>query len=353
MATHITTILIPNSPTMSSASSFEAVSSRSRSSTASSGVDFDDSDDEIVWGQSSDGSLDSDIASDDDFVVLSRPGSPRVSATGAQPTNGVETPSNLASDVGRLSLNEASTITRKEKTAKQDTKPAAKAAPSPSKTPRPVSGPPSSSRASPVLERASSVATLKEAGRRRRINASRSATQSPTPGSPLSGGVRLSPRRGRKSRNTSPTPVSPLSPVHVGLGARPIVDDVSECASECGTAVEEPVLGAYDAAATYINSCISDPTSACRLSLLQALLIELGFASSSLPMSLTQAKALLKSRAFVNIGEYLDARKEGPAAVQGIIHPSKSSLKRNLRRSRNRVPLQWVKEIGLGALLVR
>jgi hypothetical protein len=70
-------------------------------------------------------------------------------------------------------------------------------------------------------------------------------------------------------------------------------------------------------------------------------------------MSLTQAKALLKSRAFVNIGEYLDARKQGPAAVQGIIHPSKSSLKRNLRRSRNRVPLQWVKEIGLGALLVR
>lgn len=113
------------------------------------------------------------------------------------------------------------------------------------------------------------------------------------------------------------------------------------------------VQGMYDAAASYINSCISDPSSVCRLTLLQALIIELGLASSSMPASLKQAKAMLKSRVFVNVGEYLDARKRGPAAVQGIIHPSKSSLIRDLRRKRNPVPLQWVKETGLNVLLVR
>lgn len=90
----------------------------------------------------------------------------------------------------------------------------------------------------------------------------------------------------------------------------------------------------------------------CRLTLLQSLIVELGLGSSSLPASLTAAKAMLRSHVFVNVGEYLDARQKGPAAVQGVMHKSKSSLIRDLRKRRNPVPLQWVKETGLQVLLV-
>jgi hypothetical protein len=131
------------------------------------------------------------------------------------------------------------------------------------------------------------------------------------------------------------------------------VDDVSERASECG-GEDEIGPGAYDAASSYITSCLSDPSSVCRLTLLQSLIVEFGVVCSSLPESLSKAKAMLKSSVFVNIGEYLDARQRGPAAVQEIIHPSKSSLVRDLRRKRTRrVPRGLVKETGLGVLLVQ
>jgi hypothetical protein len=330
---------VPNSPTMSSASSFDVLSLRSRSSTTSSEVFIDDSDDEIVWGQSDDSLLDSGPASDDDFVVLSRPRSPRASVSVAPPPAPTD---NLVSDLARLSVNEVSSIIRKNKKAAaaaakvQDSGIAAPKRASGKSKPnaRLVSQPHSPSAcATPVSERPSSVATLRKgstspSGKARRRRTKKSGSQSPTstPGSPLFGSV--------------------------GLGARSIVDDISERASECG-GDEEIVPGMYDAAASYINSCISDPSSVCRLTLLQALIIELGLASSSLPASLTQAKAVLKSRVFVNVGEYLDARQRGPAAVQGIIHSSKSSLLRDLRTKRNHVPLQRVKESGLGVLLVR
>ncbi|KAK7015016.1 mitochondrial protein fmp25 [Favolaschia claudopus] len=325
-----TPVLLPTSPTMSSSSSFDLVSSRSRSSTTSSAIYFDDSDDEIVWGNSSHASLNSALASDDDFVVLSRPRSPRAPtrAHATPSTNVAATPNDLASSMVRLSVNEVSSIIRKNKKAAA----AAAAKVQPVQTTskakatqiKPLSPPHSpSASAAPVSDRPSSVATL------------RNGSVSPSTGK---AGRR---RRRKAAKSQSPTPSSPTS-ARVGLGSRPIVDDISERASECGDEA-----GGYDAAVSYINSCISDPQS--------ALIVELGLASSSLPASLRQAKAMIKSRVFLNVGEYLDARQHGAAAVQGVLHPSKASLIKDLkkRNSGKRIPLQWVKESGFSVLLVR
>ncbi|KAJ6513855.1 hypothetical protein C8R47DRAFT_1173249 [Mycena vitilis] len=321
---------------MSSASSFDIVSSRSRSSTMSGVYD---SDDEIVWGVS-DGSLSSSesalsaegsisFASDDDFVVLSRPRSPGASLQVHLPppsNGGDDTPNNLASDLARLSVSQVSSIIRQKKRVAAVAKLQTAAAAKQNKNLTPTL-PVSHSPQTPVSE---------------------SAT--PRKGSP-SGGKAVRRRRRNNNRSGSESPVMPG-----GFAARPIVDDVSEqpdSASERGDDDELAVQSMYDAAASYINSCLADPSSICRLTLLQSLIIELGLASSSLPASLTAAKNMIKSRVFLNVGEYLDARQQGPEAVQGIMHKSKSSLIRDLKKNRNHVSLRWVKETGLQVLLVR
>ena len=109
------------------------------------------------------------------------------------------------------------------------------------------------------------------------------------------------------------------------------------------------------------------------LTLLQALIIELGVCSADaeappvsdgsaksfahltgLPRSLRAAKALLKSRVFVNVRDYLDVRHKGFDALQGIMHPNRTALVKDLRRGKGarKVPRGFVKESGLGVLLV-
>ncbi|ETW85477.1 hypothetical protein HETIRDRAFT_407507 [Heterobasidion irregulare TC 32-1] len=111
------------------------------------------------------------------------------------------------------------------------------------------------------------------------------------------------------------------------------------------------------------------------LPLLHALIIELGLLSKfqgnkvapkvapktvpspftlpELPRSLRQAKLLLKSHAFINIRDYLNARGDGFAALQKVLHPSRRSLVREIRtQPKKRVPLGWVKQSGLNVLLV-
>ncbi|KAJ7694181.1 hypothetical protein B0H17DRAFT_1159228 [Mycena rosella] len=338
MATPIT--VVPSSPTMSAASSFDMVSSRSRSSTASSqspDMDFDDSDDEIVWSVSEESlssSNESSLspASDDDFVVLSRPRSPqrRSADTRREPTpttDGANTPSNLASDLARLSVNQVSaTIRRNKKAAAKEGAAVSPKHRKPSSRPKAEGGSksPPPTPTTPVSDRPSSVATLRK-------------------GSP-------SGKPGRRSRKNKAGAAAAPS----GFGARPIVDDISEqpdSASERGDS-EFAVPSMYEAAASYINSFLADQTSVCRLTLLQSLIIELGLASSSMPASLTAAKAMLKSQAFLNVGEYLDARQRGPAAVQSVMHPSKTALIKDLRKKRNATALRVVKESGLQVLLV-
>jgi hypothetical protein len=92
--------------------------------------------------------------------------------------------------------------------------------------------------------------------------------------------------------------------------------------------------------------------SVCRLTLLHSLIIELGLTAYPLPNSLTAAKALLKSQAHINIKEYIANREQGQAALRKAIHPSRSALVKDIRKTGNRASLNWVKSRGLQVLLV-
>lgn len=97
------------------------------------------------------------------------------------------------------------------------------------------------------------------------------------------------------------------------------------------------------------------------LLMLQALILELGclpstaaagkFSIPELPGTMRQAKLLLKSRAFINVRDYLAVREQGQAALRGVMHSSRKSLVREVRKGK-RVPVQEVKKAGLNILLV-
>jgi len=140
----------------------------------------------------------------------------------------------------------------------------------------------------------------------------------------------------------------------LGLGQRPIVDDLSERLSVT-SGDKTPTV--YEEASTYISMFLSDPVARtdhiCRLTLLQSLIIELGLATTSaLPSTLSAAKAFLKARAFLNIREYMAVRGQGPEAVQSVLYPSKSALIKSIKKKRNATSIKLVKELGLQVLLV-
>jgi len=164
-------------------------------------------------------------------------------------------------------------------------------------------------------------------------------------------------QRNKKSSAESPKQADILQVVsafeNLGLGQRPIVDDLSEQLSVVGD--KTPTV--YEEASTFISMFLSDPhakaDNICRLTLLQSLIIELGLGTASaLPPTLTAAKAFLKARAFLNIREYMAVRGQGSEAVQSVMYPSKSALIKSIKKKRNATPLKWVKEHGLQVLLV-
>jgi hypothetical protein len=101
---------------------------------------------------------------------------------------------------------------------------------------------------------------------------------------------------------------------------------------------------------------LTDPErreGASRLSLLQAFIIELGLCSDPvLPASIKAAKLLLKSRAFVNIRDYIAVRDQGLPALQRIMHPSRSALIRDIKKNGSHASASWVKKHGLQVFLV-
>jgi len=261
-----------SSSTISSTSSFDMLSSRSRSST------FSSSDEEIVWPLSAASeSLGSDTTSaDDDYVLLNRSTASERSLTP------------LTSNLSRLSVNSSS---KQRKSA------------------------------GPLPERPESAATEVT-------------------------GLRIS-RTGKQRRYKPRKGSSP-----VGLGERPIVNDISEASSVIDDG-GGPCM--YEDAVTFITTFLTNPSahdSASHLTFLQSLIIELGLATSSLPASLKSAKAELKSKAFINIREYLAVRSQGLQAIQGIMYPSRSALIKDIRRKKNSASLHWVKQNGLQVLLV-
>lgn len=75
------------------------------------------------------------------------------------------------------------------------------------------------------------------------------------------------------------------------------------------------------------------------------------FSLPELPGTMRQAKLLLKSHAFINVRDYLAVREQGQAALQRVMHPSRKSLVKEVRKGK-RVPVQQVKKAGLNVLLV-
>jgi len=155
-----------------------------------------------------------------------------------------------------------------------------------------------------------------------------------------------------------------------GLGQRPVVDDVSENGDGLETTKENLLSAAYDEAVKFMNSFITNPSyytsKASRLTFLQALILELGLCEEyALPGTLTSARTLLRTRAFLNVRDYLAVRAEGVDALRRAMRPSRGALVRDLRGTRRRAegesveggremraPLGWVKETGLTVLLV-
>ena len=113
------------------------------------------------------------------------------------------------------------------------------------------------------------------------------------------------------------------------------------------------------------NSILSkpSPTANSNLKLLHALIIELGLAptaevaalgvpNESPPRSLRAARALLKSKVFVNVCDYLAVRGKGLDALRSVMHPSRQALVKDIRGSRKKMAAKEVKKNGLGVFLV-
>ncbi|KAI0049696.1 hypothetical protein FA95DRAFT_1556575 [Auriscalpium vulgare] len=187
----------------------------------------------------------------------------------------------------------------------------------------------------------------------------RTGTSTPPPATP----------RKTKKRSAKPAKL-PAAPAEggaseTGLGARTVVDDVSE-------AGDQPESPAYVEARKYMNDYLDHPPAAgnngSSLLVLQALILELGlqvhsnavraqksapsyFSIPDLPRTLRQAKLLLKSQAFINVRDYLAVREQGQAALQGVMHPNRQSLVKEVRKGK-KMPVKEVKKAGLNVLLV-
>ncbi|KAF7978090.1 hypothetical protein HWV62_1484 [Athelia sp. TMB] len=135
-----------------------------------------------------------------------------------------------------------------------------------------------------------------------------------------------------------------------------IADDTSSVASEDSTTSTATVTG-YEDASSFITGYLSSPDNkdtACKLTLLHSLIVELGVAdASSLPSTVTQAKKLLKAEAHINIREYMAEREKGQDALKRIMHASRGSLVKSIRKKKNPASLTWVKQQGLNVLLVQ
>lgn len=333
----------PTLSAVSAASSFVVLSdnvSMSLSAGATTASDLSD-DDEIVYSVSersflssssrvSAVSSDSDPASDEDFVVLSGRGSPRPTILNRnRNTTGLSTPISMISTDEEEDGNRASTPNIGSLTAGLAKLAVGNSNLTQAKKSRKKKPKKSKALYAVVTDTASAA----------------SSYPSPVPSPTGKGVVKKGKGKGRKKKA-------------IGLGERSVVDDASDRFSEYTGESDIGSPSVYDEAVKYITTFLSNPAakedSACRLTLLQALIIELGLAPSSLPASLKAAKTFLKTRAFLNIKEYLAVRSQGPAAVQRIMFPSRSALVKDIRKNKDKkAPRAWVKDKGLQVLLVQ
>ncbi|KAG9318521.1 hypothetical protein JVU11DRAFT_612 [Chiua virens] len=109
--------------------------------------------------------------------------------------------------------------------------------------------------------------------------------------------------------------------------------DVSPASSEYHSGASTPTAS-YDNAAAFISRLDFGPQTL-----------------PDLPSTLTSARKLLKAEVHVNIKEYVATRHKGQSALTAILKPSKSALRKDIRKG-NKASLQWVKQQGLQVLLV-
>ncbi|KAK1232985.1 hypothetical protein PQX77_003899 [Marasmius sp. AFHP31] len=294
--------------TNTSTSSFDLVvsSPRSRSSTISDLAAQSDSEEEIVWtvarhrrvSATVESSSSTEDDSEDDFVVLSRrrqsgvphsSGNRRSSPAASHnhhhshPTN-PSTPTSLTTSLARFSLSDDS-VSQGNFSDDSDESDVV--------------------RGTPVGSSGSSVA-VKVGGHSR---------PSPSHSQPSVGLLKPpSPSRRKKRGGKKRSKRSSQS----GLGERPIVDDFSESAVDDDCASESDIgsqISVYEEAVQFITLFLTNPdeynNTSGRLTFLQSVIIELGL-STSVPSSVTSAKAILKSQAFVNVREYLASLVPGP-----------------------------------------
>ncbi|GJE86982.1 hypothetical protein PsYK624_030650 [Phanerochaete sordida] len=328
-------------PALSSDDSFESLSEDSSD------------DDEIVWSvsdlsasfvSSQRDPRSPSIFSEDDFIVLGQPTRPGPSAGSRSSVAPSLSADGLSDAITSLTIEDSSD---EASSACSSSRPASQAA-APSKRSRRRK--PRKARAAVAAPPPAQVPSAPATPKRTKKNAA-----APTPSTKEAASK-------NKKRNAKAAKAQPA--VDAGFGARPIVDDVSE-------AGDVKAVSLYDDAVQYISSFLSSPTAEAKakgnLTFLQALIVELGLCSAtscsseqsfyslpSLPRSITAAKALIKSSAFLNVGDYLEQRDKGLDALRQIMHPSRKALVKDLGRGKGRrkVPRDLVKNTGLGVLLV-
>jgi hypothetical protein len=329
-------------------------SSTSHSFLSSEPISDPSSDDEIVlditdFSISSSGSSFITSSSEDDYIVLGRPGWPSSRLSTPSISTPISVMGELIPDFAQLSIGPLSSSTSSQPSRSAGKK-------KKSKTKAKVE----KAKAKPA-NTTTTATTAAQAPRTANAPPKKSSCRSKTKQKPLSTAASKVSQPSTKS--SSKVKVKSRPAAH-GLGSRPIVDDVSENGQEEGSVTA--AVSMYDEAVKYINTFLSNPSikdSRSRLTLLQSLIIELGLCTppprtcqatptSAVPGSLTAAKALLKSRAFVNIHEYIRIRGQGQAALQRAVYPSRSALIKGIQKKGNRASLQWVKKHGLQVLLV-
>ncbi|KIY51067.1 hypothetical protein FISHEDRAFT_57181 [Fistulina hepatica ATCC 64428] len=327
MATSTIDLSAISSPTfsaVSSVSSFDVISSCSRSSTTSTVSHLNDSDDEVVWGVvSEDSSLSTESSprsSDDDFVVLAQP---RSLVAGRNHDAGGDAGSSASEkEIDQLVDQLSSVALDKSQQHCQS---------SVGREVRHVASGGSVSSNAPRQMRKS----LKKRSRK-----PRSTTSSPTKADNIA-------ERGDKAKSDS------LVHKAIGLGQRSIVEDISEMGDTQSVMSDS---SDYDEAVQYVTKFISNPSKDRRshLTFLQSLIIELGLTTTTnaLPESLKACRTIIKSNAFLNIKEYLAIREQGLDAVRQAMYPSRSSLMKDIRKKGHAAPLAVVKQSGLNVLLV-
>ena len=145
-------------------------------------------------------------------------------------------------------------------------------------------------------------------------------------------------------------------PMRMGNRSLSVVDNESSDSETSESSIS--TVSDYDQASDFMTLFLSQPTgqardSACRITILHSLIVELGILpTSSLPKSIRASKALLHSQAHINVKDYIAVRGQGQAALQKVMLPSRNALVKSIRKKENRAPVKWVKEKGLDGLLV-